>query len=180
MTRTPMTSYNYLIRRAFWTTSKTTADAFVRCKHPHYHNDHRTISLELLLKTSGFQLGETEQLFVILLEAISSNRKPSLINTFITATFHHNPSALVTLSNGFRIPKSARNEVASGAINADVELSDIPSEFDGLRFYNERQESNEARSKFQVSSEKELNFPGVTMALPTLEDGPGGSQYGNL
>ncbi|KAK1503606.1 hypothetical protein CABS01_08995 [Colletotrichum abscissum] len=104
------------------------------------------------------------------LERLSSFVKEAQRSCFPDlTTFHHNPSASVTLSNGFFITKSARNEVASGAINADVELSDIPSEFDDLRFYKERQESNEARSKFQVSSEKELNFPGVTIALPTLE-----------
>ncbi|KAK1490418.1 hypothetical protein CTAM01_10707 [Colletotrichum tamarilloi] len=75
------------------------------------------------------------------LERLSSFVKEAQSSCFPDlTTFHHNPSASVTLSNGFFITKSARNEVASGAINADVELSDIPSEFDDLRFYKERQD----------------------------------------
>ncbi|KAK1536568.1 uncharacterized protein CCOS01_01888 [Colletotrichum costaricense] len=75
------------------------------------------------------------------LERLSSFVKEAQRSCFPDlTTFHHNPSASVTLSNGFCIPKSATNEVASGAINADVELSDIPSEFDDLRFYKERQD----------------------------------------
>ncbi|UQC77351.1 uncharacterized protein CLUP02_02819 [Colletotrichum lupini] len=75
------------------------------------------------------------------LERLSSFVKEAQRSCFPDlTTFHHNSSALVTLSNGFCIPKSARNEVASGVINADVELSDIPSKFDNLRFYKERQD----------------------------------------
>ncbi|KAL2872978.1 hypothetical protein SGCOL_011876 [Colletotrichum sp. CLE4] len=67
-------------------------------------------------------------------------------------TFQRKATGPVTLSNGFHIPKGARIEVATGAINADEALYHNPSEFDGLRFYNKRQESDEARSKFQVLS----------------------------
>ncbi|KAF4774700.1 hypothetical protein HER10_EVM0002558 [Colletotrichum scovillei] len=73
-------------------------------------------------------------------------------------TFQRKATAPVTLSNGFHIPKGARIEVATGAINADADLYDNPSEFDGLRFYKKRQESDEARSKFQVLSVSKLDL----------------------
>ncbi|KAI8178992.1 hypothetical protein KHU50_003233 [Colletotrichum sp. SAR 10_65] len=67
------------------------------------------------------------------------------------ATFQRKATGPVTLSNGFHLPKGARIEVATGAINADAALYDNPSEFDGLRFYKKRQ-TEEARSKYQVLS----------------------------
>ncbi|KAJ0324172.1 hypothetical protein COL922a_013691 [Colletotrichum nupharicola] len=67
------------------------------------------------------------------------------------ATFQRKATGPVTLSNGFHLPKDARIEVATGAINADAALYDSPSEFDGLRFYKKRQ-TEEARSKYQVLS----------------------------
>ncbi|KAF4816653.1 Cytochrome P450 monooxygenase BOA4 [Colletotrichum siamense] len=66
-------------------------------------------------------------------------------------TFQRKATGPVTLSNGFHLPKGARIEVATGAINADAALYDNPSEFDGLRFYKKRQ-TEEARSKYQVLS----------------------------
>ncbi|KAI8280981.1 Cytochrome P450 monooxygenase BOA4 [Colletotrichum sp. SAR 10_98] len=66
-------------------------------------------------------------------------------------TFQRKATGPVTLSNGFHLPKGARIEVATGAINADTALYDNPSEFDGLRFYKKRQ-TEEARSKYQVLS----------------------------
>ncbi|EXF82434.1 hypothetical protein CFIO01_01894 [Colletotrichum fioriniae PJ7] len=73
-------------------------------------------------------------------------------------TFQRKATGPVTLSNGFHIPKGARIEVATGAINADADLYDNPSEFDGMRFYKKRQESDEARSKFQVLSVSKLDL----------------------
>ncbi|KAJ0269341.1 hypothetical protein COL940_012532 [Colletotrichum noveboracense] len=72
-------------------------------------------------------------------------------NAIIAATFQRKATGTVTLSNGFHLPKDARIEVATGAINADAALYDNPSEFDGLRFYKKRQ-TEEARSKYQVLS----------------------------
>ncbi|KAH0430107.1 cytochrome p450 [Colletotrichum camelliae] len=66
-------------------------------------------------------------------------------------TFQRKATGPVTLSNGFHLPKGARIEVATGAINADAVLYDNPSEFDGLRFYKKRR-TEEARSKYQVLS----------------------------
>ncbi|KAI8177462.1 Cytochrome P450 monooxygenase BOA4 [Colletotrichum sp. SAR 10_75] len=66
-------------------------------------------------------------------------------------TFQRKATGPVTLSNGFHLPKGARIEVATGAINADAALYDNPYEFDGLRFYKKRQ-TEEARSKYQVLS----------------------------
>ncbi|KAF5497283.1 Cytochrome P450 monooxygenase BOA4 [Colletotrichum siamense] len=66
-------------------------------------------------------------------------------------TFQRKATGPVTLSNGFHLPKGARIEVATGAINADAALYNNPSEFDGLRFYKKRQ-TEEARSKYQVLS----------------------------
>ncbi|KAJ0366141.1 hypothetical protein COL154_004056 [Colletotrichum chrysophilum] len=66
-------------------------------------------------------------------------------------TFQRKATGPVTLSNGFHLPKGARIEVATGAINADAALYDNPSEFDRLRFYKKRH-TEEARSKYQVLS----------------------------
>lgn len=90
--------------------------------------------------------------------AIYPNGRTSPITALITATFQRKATGPVTLSNGFHIPKGARIEVATGAINADADLYDNPSEFDGMRFYKKRQESEEARSKFQVLSVSKLDL----------------------
>ncbi|KAK1709132.1 cytochrome P450 [Colletotrichum acutatum] len=61
-------------------------------------------------------------------------------------TFQRKATAPVTLSNGFHIPKGARIEVVTAAINANADLHDNPLK------------SDEARSKFQVLSVSGLDL----------------------
>ncbi|KAJ3544215.1 hypothetical protein NM208_g3174 [Fusarium decemcellulare] len=93
------------------------------------------------------------------------------------ATFVRKSSREVVLSNGFRIPKGAKLEVATGAIGMDSDVYDNPQAFDGLRFWKMRQLKDKAvKHQFTSISISDLDWgygrhacPGRYMADITIK-----------
>lgn len=68
----------------------------------------------------------------------------------MAASYQRRVLAPLTLSNGMRIPRGATLLVPTGAINMDSSFFENPEKFDGLRFYNKRQQSENDALKHQL------------------------------
>lgn len=76
-----------------------------------------------------------------------------------TATFQRAATADITLSNGLFIPRGTKLETPTAAIQVDKERYPDADQFDGLRFYRERQApGNENKSLYVSVGLSDLSF----------------------
>ncbi|KAK6371589.1 hypothetical protein LTS17_008840 [Exophiala oligosperma] len=67
------------------------------------------------------------------------------------STFQRAATSDITLSNGLFIPKGTKLEAPTAAIQVDEKIYSSPEEFDGLRFYRDRQNPGEENKHLYVS-----------------------------
>ncbi|KAI1084603.1 cytochrome P450 [Whalleya microplaca] len=132
----------------------TTTTTIVQClfdlsAHPQYIAELRDEALQVLKINNG---SLTKPALVALEKLDSFIKEVQRFCSPDLTTFQRKALAPVTLSNGFRIPKDVKIEIATGAINADSIIHENPQEFDGLRAYKKRMACTEARNKHRVLS----------------------------
>ncbi|KAI1370241.1 cytochrome P450 [Hypoxylon crocopeplum] len=132
----------------------TTTTTIIQClfdlsTYPQYVSELRAEALQVLEANNG---SLTKQALIALEKLDSFIKEVQRFCSPDLTTFQRKALAPVTLSNGFRIGKDTKIEIATGAINSDSVFHEDPDVFDGLRAYKKRMASAEARNKYQVLS----------------------------